>query len=60
MSSEEGIIIYFKRKVGKSGDSLYITIPSEIVDSLKIKQGEEMKIYAKDYNTIVIRKNVSG
>lgn len=34
----------FKRIVGKRGDSLGMTIPSEILDYLEIKEGDEITI----------------
>ena len=56
MTDKEGIIIYFSRKIGKTGESLYLTIPKELVDALKIEQGDEMELYAKDFDTIIVRK----
>jgi antitoxin MazE len=56
MTDKEGITIYFSRKIGKIGESLYVTIPKELVEALKISQGEEMELYAKDYETLVLRK----
>ncbi|MGC9778757.1 MAG: AbrB/MazE/SpoVT family DNA-binding domain-containing protein [Candidatus Heimdallarchaeota archaeon] len=53
---EEHVIIPFKRKVGKIGDSLHITLPKEIVEALDIKQGDIMEIYVKDYKTIIVKK----
>ncbi len=54
--NDEAVLIYFKRKVGKIGDSLHITIPKEIVEALDIKQGDTLGIFAKDYKTIEVKK----
>ena len=53
---DEAVPIYFKRKVGKIGESLHITIPKEIVEALDIKQGDTVEIFAKDYKTIEVKK----
>jgi len=42
-------------KLRKIGNSLLITIPSQIVDDLKLKAGDDMLLDVKD-STIVVRK----
>jgi len=59
MPNEDSIVIYFNRKIGKTGESLYLTIPKELVEALKIEQGDEMELYAKDFETIIVRKKKS-
>jgi len=56
MPDKDGIVIYFNRKIGKVGDSLYVTIPKELVDALQLKQGDELELYAKDFETLIIQK----
>jgi len=47
----------FERTVTKSGRSLAITIPSELVDHLKIRKGEKIKVIplAKDGFVIKVK-----
>jgi antitoxin component of MazEF toxin-antitoxin module len=42
-------------KLRKIGNSLLITIPSQVVDDLKLKAGDDMLLDVKD-TTIVVRK----
>jgi antitoxin component of MazEF toxin-antitoxin module len=42
-------------KLRKIGNSLLITIPSQVVDDLKLKAGDDMLLDVKD-STIVVRK----
>ncbi|MBN1328571.1 MAG: AbrB/MazE/SpoVT family DNA-binding domain-containing protein [Candidatus Heimdallarchaeota archaeon] len=56
MPDKDGIVIYFNRKIGKVGDSLYVTIPKELVEALQLKQGDELELYAKDFETLIIQK----
>jgi Antidote-toxin recognition MazE, bacterial antitoxin len=42
-------------KLRKIGNSLLLTIPSQVVDDLKLKAGDDMLLDVKD-STIVIRK----
>ncbi|MGC9778226.1 MAG: hypothetical protein HZR80_03190 [Candidatus Heimdallarchaeota archaeon] len=49
-------IIRFKRKIGKMGDSMRMTIPKEIIDTLTIEEGEVWEIYAKDDDTIIMER----
>jgi AbrB family looped-hinge helix DNA binding protein len=42
-------------KLRKIGNSLLITIPSQVVDDLKLKAGDDMLLDVKD-STIVIRR----
>jgi AbrB family looped-hinge helix DNA binding protein len=42
-------------KLRKIGNSLLITIPSQVVDDLKLKAGDDMMLDVKD-STIVVRK----
>ena len=42
-------------KLRKIGNSLLITIPSQVVDDLKLKAGDDMLLDVKD-SSIVVRK----
>jgi AbrB family looped-hinge helix DNA binding protein len=42
-------------KLRKIGNSLLITIPSQVVDDLKLKAGDDMLLDVKD-STIAVRK----
>jgi AbrB family looped-hinge helix DNA binding protein len=42
-------------RLRKIGNSLLITIPSQVVDDLKLKAGDDMLLDVKD-STIVVRK----
>ena len=42
-------------KLRKIGNSLMITIPSQVVDDLKLKAGDDMLLDLKD-STIIVRK----
>jgi AbrB family looped-hinge helix DNA binding protein len=42
-------------KLRKIGNSLLITIPSQVVDDLKLKAGDDMLLDVKD-STIVVRR----
>jgi antitoxin component of MazEF toxin-antitoxin module len=42
-------------KLRKIGNSLLITIPSQVVEDLKLKAGDDMLLDVKD-STIVVRK----
>lgn len=42
-------------KLRKIGNSLLITIPSQVVDDLKLKAGDDMLLDIKD-TTITVRK----
>ena len=42
-------------KLRKIGNSLLITIPSQVIDDLKLKAGDDMLLDVKD-STIVVRK----
>jgi antitoxin component of MazEF toxin-antitoxin module len=42
-------------KLRKIGNSLLLTIPSQVVDDLKLKAGDDMLLDVKD-STIVVRK----
>jgi AbrB family looped-hinge helix DNA binding protein len=46
-------------KLRKIGDSIVITIPSQVVSDLKLKSGDKMMLDLKD-STIVIRKEAKG
>jgi antitoxin component of MazEF toxin-antitoxin module len=46
-------------KLRKIGDSIVITIPSQVVSDLKLKSGNKMMLDLKD-STIVIRKEAKG
>jgi antitoxin component of MazEF toxin-antitoxin module len=39
--------IRFRRKIGKSGDSIMITIPPELVEFLNIQQGQDLTMTAE-------------
>ncbi len=56
MPEKDVPVIKFTRKVAKTADSLRITIPKEITDTLGIEQGEVMEIYAVDNNTIIVKR----
>ncbi len=56
MSEQKVPVIKFTRKIGKVGDSIRITIPKEITDSLIIEEGNYFEIYAIDSETIVMKK----
>jgi putative addiction module antidote len=47
--------IVLKRKVVTIGNSLRVTIPSEIVDMLKISEGDEIEFLSTN-GDIVVRK----
>jgi phage FluMu protein Com len=46
----------FERKVGVSGTSLVVGIPSELADHLKIKQGQKVRIIPIAKDGFMIRK----
>jgi antitoxin component of MazEF toxin-antitoxin module len=46
-------------KLRKIGDSIVITMPSQVVSDLKLKSGDKMMLDLKD-STIVIRKEAKG
>lgn len=45
-----------KRKVRKVGRSLVVTIPSDIVRSMDIKNGDEMEIMPDGFGELKIKK----
>ncbi len=45
--------VIFKRKVMKSGNSLYVCIPEEIIKQLKIKKGDIVNIELEDKKVII-------
>jgi AbrB family looped-hinge helix DNA binding protein len=44
-------------KLRKIGNSLLITIPSQVVDDLKLKAGDDMLLDVKD-STILVRRKI--
>lgn len=36
--------VRFRRKIGKTGDSLMVTIPSELVEFVDVENGQEVTI----------------
>jgi antitoxin component of MazEF toxin-antitoxin module len=44
-------------KLRKIGNSLLITIPSQVVDDLKLKAGDDMLLDFKDATIVVRKKN---
>jgi antitoxin component of MazEF toxin-antitoxin module len=44
-------------KLRKIGNSLLITIPSQVVDDLKLKAGDDMLLDVKDATIVVRKKN---
>lgn len=48
-------MVELRVKLAKIGNSMRVTIPKEIVDVLKLKEGDEVRIDLKDGN-IVIKK----
>ncbi len=56
MTEQKVPVIKFTRKIGKVGDSIRITIPKEITDSLTIEEGQYFEIYAINSETIVMKK----
>jgi antitoxin component of MazEF toxin-antitoxin module len=44
-------------KLRKIGNSLLITIPSQVVDDLKLKAGDDMLLDVKDVTIVVRKKN---
>jgi AbrB family looped-hinge helix DNA binding protein len=53
------IYMEIRLKLRKIGDSIVITIPSQVVSDLKLKSGDKMMLDLKD-STIVIRKEAKG
>lgn len=47
--------LYFLRKVFQQGNSMAITIPLEIVNTMELKEGDEVKIVFIDGQMIVKR-----
>ena len=47
----------FERKLTVSGRSLVLGIPIEIVEQLKLKQGQKVKIFPLSKEGFVMRKN---
>lgn len=47
----------FERKLTVSGRSLVLGIPSEIVEQLKLKQGQKVKIFPLSKEGFVMRKS---
>ncbi|MEM3506071.1 MAG: AbrB/MazE/SpoVT family DNA-binding domain-containing protein [Candidatus Bathyarchaeia archaeon] len=45
--------VKFKRKIVKIGGSYRITIPMEIIQTLKIKSGEPMDIWLDDHRIMM-------
>ena len=48
--------IPFRYKFYSSGNSIVVTIPSEIIDALKVKDGDDAIIVVDDLGRIVIEK----
>lgn len=46
----------FKRRVGVSGKSLVVTIPSELAEHIHINQGTEVKILPVSNDSFLVRK----
>jgi antitoxin component of MazEF toxin-antitoxin module len=44
-------------KLRKIGNSLLITIPSQVVDDLKLKAGDDMLLDVKNVTIVVRKKN---
>ena len=42
------ITIKFKRTLRKSGQSLVITIPPELLEAYNLREGDELEIYSKN------------
>lgn len=45
-----------ERKVTKIGNSLGVTLPQEVLDHIKVKQGDEIKFKLEDNGKVTIRK----
>ena len=58
MTDKEVPVIKFTRKIGKVGDSIRITIPKEITDTLVIEEGQYFEIYAVDKDTIMMKRMI--
>lgn len=54
--AKETPVIIFTRKVVKNSGSLRITIPKEIAETLNIEQGDEMEIFVRGYDSLIVRK----
>jgi antitoxin component of MazEF toxin-antitoxin module len=47
--------IEFKRQLIKTGNSIYVGIPSEIAEMKKLKPKDTVKVYLNDKGEIVIK-----
>ncbi len=48
-------MVELRVRLAKVGNSMRVTIPKEIVDAMKLKEGDIMRIDIKD-GTIIIKK----
>jgi antitoxin component of MazEF toxin-antitoxin module len=49
-------LVQFKRKVRRSGGSLAITIPNELLEAAGIKKGDTVILSMNDLRQIIIQK----
>jgi antitoxin MazE len=49
-------VIRVKRKVGRMGNSLGVSLPKKLADKLKVKQGDEIEFVEKASGEILLKK----
>ena len=47
--------VYWKRKINKIQDSLYVCIPKEYTDSMHLQKGDSLKIATTEDGTLVMK-----
>jgi antitoxin MazE len=51
------VVNEMERKITKIGNSLGITLPQEVLDHIRAKQGDEIKFTLEDNGSVTIKKH---